>query len=258
MQQTNKNHIIITELVKNRIKLQKVVLPASYAKIYTEEALSLNINLQINELLDPEMLGDKVVHHVVSLTSCTQKAINAIETEDKTALSEVLEETKALHLEIEELRKMVYEDALTKSYNRKWFEDTYLQSDKLTTIEDGTIVVIDLNKFKYINDTFGHNIGDKVLTHVAHKLKESGGDVIRYGGDEFLVLFKQVESPIIVEKKFETMISKCDKTTFKFENHNFKISFAYGVTSFQKGSSISSVIEIADKKMYANKRGRAS
>lgn len=256
MKETQNQHIIITKNVKGKIQPLKVVLPSHYAKIYGEEARLQNVELHPDELLDSDMLSEKVVHHVISLTSCTQRAIEAIESEDKTTLKAVLTEAKALRNEIDELRKIVYEDALTKSYNRKWFEDLYLDSNKQTIREEGILVLIDLNKFKYINDTFGHSVGDKVLTHVAHKLKEIEGHVVRYGGDEFLVIFNASESPSSITKKIEAMIKKCDKTSFKSNQQNFKISFAYGITPFKRGSSLSEIIDAADKEMYAHKRSR--
>lgn len=256
MKETQNKHITITNNVKIKIQPLEIVFPSHYAKIYGEEARLQNVELNPDELLNSDMLSEKVVHHVISLTSCTQRAIEAIESDDKITLQAVLKETKALRNEIDELRKIVYEDALTKSYNRKWFEDFYLDSDKLNIREEGVLVLIDLNKFKYINDTFGHSVGDKVLTHVAHKLKEIDGHVVRYGGDEFLVIFNASESPSSITKKFKSMIEKCDRTSFKADQKNFKISFAYGITPFKRGSVLSEIIDTADKEMYANKRSR--
>lgn len=256
MKETQSQHITISEKVKARIQPLKIVFPSHYAKIYNEEARLYEIELHPDELLDSEMLSEQVVHHVISLYSCTERAIEAIENEDKTTLISVLAETKLLRNEIDELRKIVYEDPLTKSYNRKWFEDIYLSSDKLSLQEAGVLVVIDLNKFKYINDTFGHIMGDKILIHVTNKLKESGGDVVRYGGDEFLILFNESESPSSITKKLETMIHKCSKTSFKIDERSFKISFAYGITPFKKGSILTTVIDIADKEMYRHKRAK--
>lgn len=256
MKKTQNQHIAITKNVKEKIQLLDIVFPSHYAKIYGEEARLKNVELHPDELLDSDMLNEKVVNHVISLTSCTQRAIEAIESEDKTTLHAVLTETKKLRNEIDELRKIVYEDVLTKSYNRKWFEDVYLDSDKLTLRKEGVLVLIDLNKFKYINDTFGHNVGDKVLTHIAYKLKEVDGNVVRYGGDEFLAIFDGSESSATITKKFNTMIDKCDKTLFKANEQNFKISFAYGITPFKQGALLSEIIDTADKEMYAHKRAR--
>lgn len=250
----HEQHVHITENVKNKIQSLKVVFPSYYGKLYAEEAHLLNLDLQPEELLDAEMLDEKVVHHVLRLSSCAEQAIEAIEAEDKKKLSAVLAETKALRDEIQTLQQIIYEDALTKSYNRKWFEDHYLNSDKHTMRTDGIMVMVDLNKFKEINDTYGHIIGDKILVHIAQKLKEMGGDVIRFGGDEFLVMFDNSEPVARVEEKIDNMLSSCAKKSFKVEEDTFKVSFAYGIAPFMQSAEWSSVIDAADKKMYQHKR----
>ncbi len=250
------HHAIITARVKSIIEPLEIVFPSQYGKLYALEARAQNIDLLPEELLDSEMLDEKVVRHVITLSSCAEKAVTAIEAEDKAALHAVLAETKALRDEINSLRKIVYEDALTKSYNRKWFEDLYLDHSRTALRTEGTIAIIDLNRFKEINDTFGHVVGDKVLAHVAHKLKEIGGEVVRYGGDEFLVVFPAEISPQAVQKKIDDMLSKCDKKVFKVNAQSFKVSFSYGVTVFSPGSPLETVIETADREMYRQKRYR--
>lgn len=252
----NKNtHIQITEIVKHKIAPLKIVFPSLYARIYSQEAAKNDIELHPDELLNSEMLSEKVVHHVISLTSCAERAITAIENEDAKTLKEVLEETKQLRIELDELRRVVYEDALTKSYTRKWLEDVYLSNDKSMMNQKGTLVLIDLNKFKEINDTHGHTVGDKVLTYVADKLKASGGNVVRYGGDEFLVIFDSNESLLSIRKKFALIVQRFEQISFKIDTTSFKIGFSYGITSFEKGSSLSHIVDVADKEMYRHKRG---
>jgi diguanylate cyclase len=248
------NHALITQRVKSIITPLEIVFPSQYGKLYALEASSLGIDLHPEELLDSEMLDEKVLRHIITLSSCAEKAINAIEEEDKIALQAVLSEAKKLRDEIDALRKIVYEDALTKSFNRKWFEDLYLDDTQEHLRTDGAMAIIDLNRFKEINDTFGHVIGDKVLSHIAHKLKEIGGDVVRYGGDEFLVLFPAGTSVQTVHKRIDEMLQRCDKKIFKVSDQTFKVSFSYGVVTFDRGSPIEAIIERADQKMYRQKR----
>lgn len=247
-------HINITEEVKNLIEPMKVVFPADYGRIYYNKAHDHNIVMTPEELLNREMLDEKMVRHVVSLVECTDTAIDAMEHGDIELLKSVLLKTKLLQEEIQELQKIVYEDGLTKSYNRKWFEDTVLTPDHITLRESGTLVMVDLNKFKEINDTYGHIVGDKVLKHVALKLKESGGRVIRYGGDEFIVIFDVRVTSHDIRSKMDKIIHYFQKVHFKVKPHSFKISFAYGLAPFHEGSEVSDVIEMADKAMYTHKK----
>jgi len=248
-----KEHIDITNEVKETIQKLKVVFPAEYNRLYAEKAKSHNVKLKPNQVISPEMLDEKMVRHLITLSKCTDEAIHAIETEDKEVLKTVLQQTKILQEEIHELQKIVYEDGLTKSYNRKWFEDTLCNSDHITIRDSGTLVMVDLNKFKQINDTYGHVVGDKVLIHIAFKLKESGGRVVRYGGDEFLVIFDTNISYNEIKTKMEAILEYCHHIHFKVDQNEFKINFAYGITEFKKDANIDTIIQAADKAMYDNK-----
>ena len=256
MADLHQEHIEITNHVKQTINAMPIVFPAQYGKLYYEASLSRDIELKPDELLTYEMLDEKIVRHIITLSDCADHAITAIETENKALLASVLTETKKLQHEIQELQKIVYEDGLTKSYNRKWFDDTILDHDKISIRDSGTIVMVDLNKFKEINDTYGHIVGDKVLIHITVKLKESGGRVVRYGGDEFLVIFDAKVSSIEITEKIENILRYFEKIHFKVDDKSFKISFAYGMAPFTRGAEISRVIEAADKSMYRHKKGK--
>lgn len=248
-----KEHIDITKEVKESIQKLKVVFPVEYNRIYAEKAKAHDIELKPTQLINSEMLDEKMVRHLITLSKCTDDAILAIETEDKEKLKTVLEQTVALQAEIHELQKIVYEDHLTKSYNRKWFEDTVCDNDRISIRGNGTIVMVDLNKFKQINDTYGHVVGDKVLIHIAFKLKESGGRVIRYGGDEFMIIFDAKVSRREIKTKMETLLDYCNKILFKVDNYEFKMNFSYGMASFSEGDDVNTIIEIADRAMYQHK-----
>ena len=255
MADLHQEHIEITNQVKQAIHNVPIVFPAQYGKLYYEASQSRDIHLKPDELLTYEMLDEKIVRNIITLSECADHAITAIETEDKSLLTSILEKTKQLQQEIQELQKIVYEDGLTKSYNRKWFDDTILTQDKLSLRDSGTIVMIDLNKFKEINDTYGHLVGDKVLIHVTAKLKESGGRVVRYGGDEFIVVFDAKVSTSAIKAKIENILRYFEKIHFKVEDKSFKVSFAYGMAPFTRGADVLHVVEAADKSMYRHKKG---
>lgn len=252
MSTTYEEHIAITAHIKKEIEPLDVVLPARYGKLYAEWAKKFQIELKPDELLNPEMLNEQMLRHIITLSECTDNAIKAIETQNTVQLRIILAETKKLRAETDTLRKMVYIDNLTHSYNRKWFDDTILDQDGVSMAKEGVLVVVDLNKFKFINDTYGHTIGDKVLIHIAHKLRTTGGEVVRYGGDEFIVLFNSDTKE--AEKKMENALSYFHKTHFKINSHSFKTSFAYGIAPFTKGSIRSVVIDQADSAMYRHKQ----
>jgi diguanylate cyclase len=246
-----KEHIAITAEIKKEIEPLKVFFPAQYGYLYAKLAKKHHIELKPNQLLIPEMLDERILRHIMTLTACTDTAIEAIETHNTDKLQTILNETKILREEVQELRKIVYEDTLTHTYNRKWFEDALLEPDGVTIHKNGILVLIDLNKFKRINDEYGHVIGDKVLIHVAQKLKSTEGDVIRYGGDEFIILFHHNKKNI--KEKIEEVLNYFQHTHFNVDKHSFKIGFAYGIAPFTKGENRDQVIEKADEAMYRHK-----
>ena len=250
----NKIHREITTTMKSTIAPMPIVFPVEYGKLYRKIAENYHIELRAEDVFAKEMLDERMIRHIASLCECNEQALFAMQTNDMEKLQDVIAETQKLRDEIDELQKIVYEDPLTKSYNRKWFDDTCLSDhDKLHLRGNGTLVLIDLDKFKEINDTYGHLIGDKVLIHFAYKLQESAGRVVRYGGDEFLIIFDEHYSLDEINMKMQKILTYWSKTSFKSDHYNFKITFSYGIAGFQNESCIEDIIERADKNMYQHK-----
>lgn len=115
-----------------------------------------------------------------------------------------------------------------------------------------TIVLCDLDNFKYINDKFGHNAGDRVLKSVTNLLMNycSTNDfVCRYGGDEFLIIYKYSNEKIV--KELMKIACNVIYTTLKLGNYN--VSFSVGISSYKKGKSLDKAIKDADKTLYYSK-----
>ncbi|MBD3807005.1 hypothetical protein [Sulfuricurvum sp.] len=105
MKNLQQEHIEITQEVKKEIENLKIVFPAHYGKLYYEASLAHHIELKPDELLTHEMLDEKIVRHIITLSDYADQAIATIETENKTILTSVLEEIKQLQEEIQELQK---------------------------------------------------------------------------------------------------------------------------------------------------------
>ncbi|WP_457743591.1 GGDEF domain-containing protein, partial [Sulfurimonas sp.] len=186
-----------------------------------------------------------------SLSKNTQDAIHAIQTKNEDKLNDVLKETQHLRQEIEKLKESIYKDELTNAYNRKWLHDNYLHADGDNFINAGLLAIIDLNYFKQVNDTHGHVIGDKVLIYITNELKKLKHPVIRYGGDEFIIIFdeKPKRAQLLLNKLRDTVITK----KLKAHESTFTASFSFGIAPYKKGERLNQVIERADKDMYQDK-----
>jgi diguanylate cyclase (GGDEF)-like protein len=248
-----KLHIDITKEVKHIVGMHKVIFPAYYGKVYMQIAKKHNIELAPNELLHKEMLDEKILRHIISLSEFTNEAVDAMQTQNEEKLQCIIEETKKLHDEVKELQMLVYEDSLTKCYNRKWFADKFLDDDQSAFSKDGIMVFVDLNRLKRINDDYGHVIGDKVIKFLSIKLKEITSSVVRFGGDEFLLLFDKTDENI--EEMMLKTYNFFKKTKLKAGKIEFKTTFAYGLCSFSKRDLLGTVMDEADKKMYKFKEG---
>jgi len=254
---------IISNETKNSIGQLSVVTPSIYASIFSKFAIDhktdiedekqLSQNLLIMECSNLTNLQTQASKNAMKLSQNTEKAIDAIKGKDDGILNEVLKETQDLRREIEKLKESVYKDELTNVHNRKWLHDHHLKEGTESFKDAGALAIIDLNYFKIVNDTFGHIVGDKVLIFIANQLRKTKENVIRYGGDEFIIIFSNdvsVEQGLSnLNKIREEIISK----KLKAKDSSFRVSFSFGIQEFKNGDNLAEVIENADKNMYEDK-----
>ncbi|VAW84356.1 diguanylate cyclase/phosphodiesterase (GGDEF & EAL domains) with PAS/PAC sensor(s) [hydrothermal vent metagenome] len=153
-------------------------------------------------------------------------------------------------------------DPLTQLYNRRKFQEEFeriLQNAERYQ-HRGSLLFLDLDHFKYINDTLGHSIGDNLLTLVASELKQCirSTDVIaRFGGDEFVILMpsSDEQSTMAVAKKINEKLSHISMPELLGDNH--KISISIGIAYYPKhGESVDEILANADMAMYHVKKRR--
>ena len=144
--------------------------------------------------------------------------------------------------------KLLYTDSLTGTYNRRYYDD-YIQNAE----DIQAAVMIDVDNFKYINDNYGHDAGDIVLHSIAQTILSCvrrSDAVIRYGGDEFAVIFYQIP-----EEAFE---NKLEKIRYLVEilsvNEYPKIHMSISVGGAYGTKRANELFKIADRMMYQSKR----
>lgn len=251
---TNSLHTKITEEIRNETDQIDILLPSQYGRLYAQKAEALKLELSGSELLASELVNEKIVVYIVELGKCSKEALEAMLANDATKLAQAIERTKKLDNELQELRKTVYVDPLTNVYNRKWFKENMVEHSGFIKLRgNGTLVFIDLNDFKSINDTYGHLVGDKALISISTLLQKMDCRVVRYSGDEFILIFDSKYKEEEIEKFLEKLLFSLEKVHFKTGEHNFKISFAYGISKFREGDNVNAVIDKADKAMYRYK-----
>ena len=143
--------------------------------------------------------------------------------------------------------RQVYMDSVTKVYNRRYYDE------RLKNLEGRfSFAMIDMDNFKHINDRFGHQAGDAALYRAAQAIKSqirSDDELVRYGGDEFFLLFRDLPQQIL-EKKLQSIRAALDEVVIE-EYPELRISASIG-GAFAAGR-ISRTIRRADLAMYQAK-----
>lgn len=122
-----------------------------------------------------------------------------------------------------------------------------------------TIAIIDIDHFKNINDSFGHQAGDRVIKVIGRSIAKRLREVdffCRYGGEEFVALMPEtsVETALVVVNEIREAIAK---SAFNYKNQSLSISISVGLTEFAAGDDLASAFERADKALYrAKTQGR--
>lgn len=154
-----------------------------------------------------------------------------------------------------ELENLANTDALTGLFNKRYFE-------KMMEIRDEkkkpyALFYMDLDLFKPVNDTYGHEMGDKVLKEVAKRLLKcirSNDYAFRIGGDEFMLILNGNLDAQLCEKRIER-IKKLIGEPYEFDGHTIKIGISCGSAVYPDDADCAADIQkIADKRMYADKK----
>lgn len=153
-----------------------------------------------------------------------------------------------------ELEKMATIDKLTNVYNRRMLDDFLKLEIEVAARhnEDLSLIVIDIDYFKKVNDTFGHLAGDNLLTKVSKMILENlrSSDIFgRYGGEEFLIICTQTtkENAFVLAEKLRILIKD-----FKFDEIGHK-TISLGISDFQKGDTVETLFKKADTALYEAK-----
>lgn len=154
-----------------------------------------------------------------------------------------------------ELENLANTDALTGLFNKRYFEKMMkIRDDKKTPY---ALFYMDLDFFKPVNDTYGHEMGDKVLKEVAKRLLmciRSNDYAFRIGGDEFMLILKGILDAQICEKRIER-IKKLIGEPYEFDGYTIKIGISCGSAVYPDDAGCASDIQkIADKRMYEDKK----
>jgi diguanylate cyclase len=175
-------------------------------------------------------------------------------------------ERKALEQELERLSQR---DSLTGLFNRRRFEEALRHQLAYTRRygSGGALLMIDLDRFKQINDEFGHAVGDEALRRVAHVLSDNlrGSDVLardadavvaRLGGDEFVALLPEADG-VGAQAVAERLAAAVGEAPLRIDGHEVEVRVSIGVATFDEHGlpGEKELLAAADRAMYLAKAG---
>lgn len=177
----------------------------------------------------------------------------------KTDLAKVRDDLSKSQIKEEETRKLTFQDALTGLPNRVLFEQ-HLDQGLIQAKRRSwglAVLFIDIDKFKSINDSYGHDLGDKVLIMVANRLQSLIRDedtVSRWGGDEFMCLLLEVKQEVDVTRVAEKMVNRIAEAC-EFTGIVLSIKVSIGIAIYPAdGETADILFKNADTAMFKAKR----
>ncbi len=220
-------------------------LDLEVAEIGTKKSLHQRVGLKGNDEL-------------TSVSSQINSLLDIIQTSHEQLEQRVLERTKELNINKEHLAKLAHYDPVTNLPNRVFFNEMLNKSIHQATREHKKLAVLfmDLDKFKNINDAFGHNMGDLVLKEIASRFAKTlrAGDIVaRIGGDEFIILLNDISNTNSAVPVAEKLLKTCAEP-IHIHSHEFHLSSSIGICIFpDNGTSLEDLQKNADMAMYKAK-----
>jgi len=278
---------VIQELVKKTLeeldKASKEAYPLYYRNVFNDlaevEGLELDDKLTLKDNINEQLLktskettdyiskqNREIENHSKNLVEDvevtnkheeTVKLVKEFEKDLANKLAKYQNKIEQLNNELEKAYEELHIDSLTKSYNRKALEEDLnkiLKAGKTKKL-DFFIIIIDLDHFKKINDTYGHLVGDFVLIKFVQLIKKSirGSDkVYRFGGDEFVILFNRIDKKII-ELIANKILAKISSTKLKYKENIISLTTSLGISCHKKGDTVDTIIKRADEALYESK-----
>lgn len=197
---------------------------------------------------------------------CVQISLQLCRTEQPQVFFEVIQDITERKRADEKIRYLAFYDSLTNLPNRRLFEE-HLSHDLSRARRSGkhlATLFLDLDRFKHINDTLGHRVGDSLLKEVAERLKHcvragdsiaggnaSGADLVsRFGGDEFIILLTEQGDYGAAAMVAERILTGL-KQPIKAEGHEFVVGASIGIAVYpEDGEDAETLIRNADAAMY--------
>ena len=164
---------------------------------------------------------------------------------------------------IHQLENVSSHDPFSGLFNKKYLTEqlTAKLAERKAAGQPLYVALWDIDRFKKVNDTFGHDFGDRVLLQVAKTLRrgipQGAGEVCRFGGDEFAILFREMDREKCL-LWLEAIKASIDAYSYTAEKGNFHVTASYGLQNVSGAEDFLAAMHLVDEKMYSAKHRRSS
>ncbi|MDO8349871.1 MAG: diguanylate cyclase [Gallionella sp.] len=218
---------------------------------YSHKIAQSNNLTELSHLLDDIMQDTRVIQ-----ASALRSHEDLLESRKQVGQAEA--KIATLEKELAEVSELVQQDQLTGALNRRGLDAAFERETKRLERSQSPLCValLDIDDFKRLNDTMGHQVGDQALVHLCNVIREAlrpGDSVSRYGGEEFAILLPEVGLEEAAST-LERLQRELTKKFFLYDNDRVLVTFSAGVALCATEETQEEVLGRADKAMYQAKR----
>ena len=222
-----------------------------------DQRCAAQINLVTAQLESIASLEDlaEIRLSVVKSAADLKASLERMAVEGKGALDELRAEVERYQIKLEEAEEIASRDALTGLRNRHWVESQIEQ--RISAGTPISVAIVDIDEFKYVNDEYGHIVGDQMLQQFAIELKSASRstDLIgRWGGDEFILLLDSgLEAATAQVDRLSEWV--CGNYDLKYHGAviKLKVVASIGLSAHESGETMKELLVRADDDMYLHK-----
>ena len=249
---------VILALIIAYLLTQQITKPINSLVAKSQEAdiRSDTFNLGVIPKNSPAEIG-KLWAAISSLVARLQVSNKEVKKLNYSLHKDIEKATAKLRATNKYLYAISSKDHLTKIANRRYFEDSIKKILKKKIAERASIILIDVDKFKFINDEYGHEAGDLALIHIAkimHRCTRKQDLAARLGGDEFVIYINNC-GPKSLAKIAENLRQKVESTPIFWEGIKINLSLSIGIVNVEinQETTLPQLLKYADTAMYASK-----
>ena len=239
----------------DQIDVQIVIRKLQARPLDMDPQASLKSRLTLPLAIEGEIVG------CISLNSEQPNAFDAQDLQFFSVIGYQMAATLKHFQRFSSIKNIALYDTLTNLYNRRYFDERLGLVTQKSFYEGValSLVMIDIDHFKKVNDTFGHTEGDKVLREVAGLLRNSvrkKDTVARYGGEEFILILPEagLEESSMIAERIRRLV---ESTPFEVNRAHMNLTVSLGISNFpsHRARSKEELVKMADQALYDAKRG---